>query len=306
MCPHARHQPKAKARLAAPRGGAALLEAARRRAWNPHVISLLPHIRAHAGEAAPREACGLMVVVRGRARYVPCRNLASEYSRFIIDPADYAAAEDRGAVLAVVHSHPYAAANPSPADRAACNESGLPWLIVAWPGEDYYWLQPDDYRAPLIGREFVHGVFDCYALVRDWFAQERGVALPQLAREESWWLAGGNILVENFSRFGFVEIDAASVQDGDCFLMQMPGSPVPNHCGVFVAGGAQILHQAVNRLSGRDVYGGLWRKATTHCLRYVPPRSPQPTAKAWLAAPQGGAASLEAALRLADTPLEES
>lgn len=75
--------------------------------------------------------CGLVIREGRKEVYVPCRNTASTPSEhFRLAPEDLAAAEDRGQVLSVVHSHPDYPVAPSEADRVSCEASGLPWHIL--------------------------------------------------------------------------------------------------------------------------------------------------------------------------------
>lgn len=47
----------------------------------------LDAIRAHALADYPREACGLICIVRGKERYTPCRNTADTASEhFQLNP----------------------------------------------------------------------------------------------------------------------------------------------------------------------------------------------------------------------------
>lgn len=224
--------------------------------WQPAAL-------IHAQAEFPREACGLVV----DGAYVPCHNTATGTDHFALNPHDYAAAEDRGTVQAVFHSHPNASANPSPADRAACEASGLPWHILGWPSGVWGYCAPCGYEAPLIGRPFYHGVLDCYSLIRDWYRRERGIALPDFARENDWWQRGGNLYVEHFAEAGFARIEAHALAEGDVILMQVCAD-VPNHGAIYL-GCDVILQHLCGRLSGREVYGGYWRKHSTHWLRYV-------------------------------------
>ncbi|MDR3427935.1 Mov34/MPN/PAD-1 family protein [Silvimonas sp.] len=150
----------------------------------------LEAIKAHAIRDYPREACGLVVVIRGRERYVPCANTAPGTDHFRLAPEDYAAAEALGEITTVVHSHPDSNPEPSEADKVGCEASGLPWLIVGvarnGAGEPETTalasFAPSGYEAPLVGRSFHHGVLDCYSLIRDWYRRERGISLPDFER----------------------------------------------------------------------------------------------------------------------------
>ena len=147
----------------------------------------------HARAEYPREACGLLVIRKGREVYARCRNIGVGTDQFVIHPEDYAAADIQGEIVGVVHSHPGMSPEPSQADRVACEASGLPWYIVGIPSEDWVRIEPTGFVAPLVGREWSHGVLDCYSLVRDWFRSERGVLLPNFARFDDWWKRGENL-----------------------------------------------------------------------------------------------------------------
>lgn len=227
---------------------------------------LQKEIADHAAKDYPREACGLLVMVGQVVRYIPCKNIAEGTESFIIDPKDYLSCEKAGEIVAVVHSHPNTRPEPSQADLVACEASGLPWHIYSHPGGEWAYLEPSGYKAPLLGRIWVHGVLDCYTFIKDWYAQERGIILPDFQRNTLWWKKGENTYVENFAKAGFFRVIDEKPQHGDVLLMQLL-SPVPNHGAIYLEGDI-LAHHLYNRLSGREVWGGMYRKHTTHILRY--------------------------------------
>lgn len=247
-------------------------------------------IRDHAVAEYPRECCGLVVMVGRREVYMPCRNAAASADHFVLAPDDYAAAEDAGRVVAVAHSHPDETPAPSEADRVACEATGLPWYIVAVSKDDagavvageVRGFTPVGFVAPLLGRQFAHGVLDCYSLVRDWYKRERDIELPDFARFEGWWEPGrqGDLYMDHYAEAGFRPLQVGEdMTAGDVILMQVR-SDRANHAGVFL--GAEglkeapgllpvpdaMLHHLYGRLSERVVYGGYWREATRLLLRY--------------------------------------
>ena len=226
---------------------------------------LRTQILQHAKADAPREACGLVAVVKGRQRYFPCQNIAeTPDEHFVL--SGWHLVEDQGEVIAIVHSHPITNPEPSIADRVACEKSGLPWFIVNPNTEAWGYCEPAGFKLPYVGREFVHGVVDCYTLVRDWYAREYSIELRDYDRRDQWWDHGQNLYLDNFSKEGFRKIPVEEIQRGDLILMNLV-SPVPNHAAIYM-GDMQVLHHVQGRLSSRDVYGGYYGKSTACALRH--------------------------------------
>jgi proteasome lid subunit RPN8/RPN11 len=230
---------------------------------------LIEDVRAHAATEAPRECCGVAVVIKGRLRYWPCRNIATEIDRFEIEPDDYAAAEDLGEIVGICHSHVFLPPVPSDADKAMCEHSGVPWLIVNHPTGTHQIIEPSGYEAPLVGRQFTHGVLDCYQIIVDHYQRNLGIKLPYFARSEDWWLKGQNLYLDGFEKAGFVQVGDGThtdIRTHDVLVMQV-ASPVPNHAAIYLGDGV-ILQHLQGRLSSRDVYGGYWSKHTSLVLRH--------------------------------------
>jgi proteasome lid subunit RPN8/RPN11 len=239
---------------------------------------------AHAIEEYPRECCGVVIVFKGRERYIRCANLAEDKNdAFIMSPEDKSAAEDMGDIIAVCHSHPNQPPAPSQGDLVECEKAALyEWHIVNVQTNDEgqvvtgdtYSFKPTGYEAPLVGRQFFHGTLDCYALVRDYYKREHGIELPDFPREDQWWEKGQDLYRENFAKAGFYELplnaagnlDFNALRPGDAFLMTLR-SEKENHAAVYIGDG-MILHHAYHRLSSRDLYSGYWQDNTTTILRH--------------------------------------
>jgi proteasome lid subunit RPN8/RPN11 len=233
----------------------------------------LAAVLAHAAREAPRECCGVIVDVEGAQQYYACRNVAQDGQQFEIHGLDFAAAEDAGRIVAIAHSHVGIPPIPSPADKAGCEASGLPWLIVNHPVGSHFMFEATGYRAPLLGRAFVHGVHDCWALVRDALMEEVGLTLPDFPRREGWDRGGEDLFEQHLAAAGFVKV-SGELRKYDLLVMQI-GADVPNHCALYLGEGV-MLHHPMRTLSRRAVFGGHWAKCLRFAARHQTLCTPQP------------------------------
>lgn len=230
-------------------------------------MDLLEQMLDHARADKPNEACGLVVARGNKVRLIRALNkhvLPKSYFR--LDPDAWLEVEDSEEVIGIYHSHTQTSAEPSLADRSACETSGVPWHIVDLSGQ-YRRIEPSGFRAPYLRRPYVFRIHDCYSIIRDWFMWEEGIELPDFDREPDFVKRGQNLYVDNFAAAGFVQLREQEVCVGDVFLLQMMNDRISNHAMLYVEPG-YVLHHAQDRLSSKEPWGGYWAKHTTHHLRH--------------------------------------
>ena len=237
--------------------------------------SIKAAINAHASECYPRESCGVIV---GK-EYIPCKNVAADDAQFEICPYDLVGAGKEGEIRAYVHSHPDGSTKPSMPDRVQMNLHGLPWIITN--GVDVALHKPDGYQAPLLGREYHHGLMDCYSLVKDYYQRELGITLNDYERQDCWWENKDSkpLYANNFKKEGFVEVD--TIQKHDLILARLGRTAHINHALVFIGDGTLksertedvigdclVLHHPYGRDSIREMYGENWQRRAAVIIRH--------------------------------------
>lgn len=220
----------------------------------------------HSRREAPREACGFVFEPSpGHLKAAPATNAAEQPEHFFRIPAEeHLAAVRSGGLLGYYHSHPLGNSAPSDADITNAEETGLiSWIWGAADNVLSCYI-PKGLRTPLIGRRFCPMVHDCVSLVWD-FWRESGNELPPLPRKQSNYQTGiffdWTPWIEQFH----AQI-VAKPEPGDVLLMCLHGSTRPNHMAVY-AGLGIMVHQVASKPSGREVWGGQWKKHTTMILR---------------------------------------
>ena len=232
----------------------------------------------HAAACYPRESCGFIV----NREYIECRNVADSDNEFKIDPRDLVKAEKLGKIEAIVHSHPDGSSQPSTFDKLQMSKHGVPWVICAYPELDIAVHKDKDYQAPLINREYIHGVLDCYSIVRDYYSRELNIELDNFERQDLWWESADSedLYTANFKSQGFVEVD--NLQRHDIILCRVQPTHHVNHALIYLGDDGSLtseqsehvvnnhlmLHHPYLRRSRREIYGNIWQERTALIIRH--------------------------------------
>lgn len=221
----------------------------------------------HAKKEYPNESCGIVV----NNTYMGCENEYEDPSNgFKINKNTILKAYRSGNFQAIIHSHcdlerPLA----SQYDMERQEKSGIPWGIVDLYKRSVRQVFFFGDQLPiqdLYGRPFIHGVYDCFGLVRDYY-RTKGYNIPNFPREWAWWKNGENVILENVEKAGFEIIDPDKIQHEDIVISRIRFK-YPNHCGIFFDNGVVLHHWASkNSLSCEIPYNTI-RKYITYGARY--------------------------------------
>jgi hypothetical protein len=133
-------------------------------------------------------------------------------------------------------------------ERTELNNSKILFVTVGSSKNISEVFIPNEYfeNAKYEGRPFLHGMFDCYTLIRDYYKREFNIFLPtNMQRNWNWWSQGENLYVDNAKYHRFEEV--TDIKKHDVLVMKI-GSPVPNHGAIYL-GNNKILHHAAGRFS---------------------------------------------------------
>ena len=152
----------------------------------------------------------------------------------------------------------------------------VPLLELEWPSGRHQLLLPtcwDTEGAPYEGRPYQLGRFDCYSLVRDWMARERGIAMEPLtdspARLANQMLTDG-AFVTNPEIDRWERVAVPQPGDGILFAMTQDDGHTPgaaNHAGVYLGDG-RFLHHFANRLSWEANLDAVWKARVAAFMRW--------------------------------------
>lgn len=227
----------------------------------------------------PFEGVGLFT----KDLFIPLTNTAADKKNsFAVNEAELLAFGMEN-IKAIIHSHPTEfepQQYPSALDMQSQINFNIPFGIVSCNNERAYDIEyfgDSVPKAPLVGRHFIHGIQDCYSLIRDYYEIELNIHLLEFPRNWNWWEDNACDLYMQFEKTGFYEIPFSQMKKGDFFIMPLGISAlrrgIANHGGIYLGNDTILHHKAgknpydTGQLSVREnIYR--YSKYFTKCLRH--------------------------------------
>ncbi len=230
-------------------------------------MNFIEDMREHFKNEYPREGCGILTVVKGKQKWIPCTNIADKDDHFIIDTKEYLKIARTSDIVGIVHSHPDKSSEPSELDINNCNALGKKYYIFSYPEMDLTIVEPEINTTDLYGREYEFGVKDCFEALRD-YLQTQDIEIPPRAMfvEDYWDKNIDYFNDKTIAEWNHTPISLNSIKENDVLIFKV-FSNINNHCGVYL-GNDIFYHHAENRLSCRENLYPQWKKWLVGAYRY--------------------------------------
>ncbi len=231
-------------------------------------MNFIEDMREHFKNEYPREGCGILTVVKGKQKWIPCTNIAEEDNHFIIDTKEYLKIARTSDIVGIVHSHPDESSEPSELDINNCNALGKKYYIFSYPEMDLTIVEPEINTTDLYGREYKFGVKDCFEALRD-YLQTQNIEIPPRAMfvEDYWDKNIDYFNDKTISDWQHSPVSLNEIKENDVLIFKV-FSDINNHCGVYL-GNDIFYHHAENRLSCRENLYPQWKKWLVGAYRYA-------------------------------------
>jgi proteasome lid subunit RPN8/RPN11 len=217
-------------------------------------------IRRHAREAMPEEACGFVLpdgeVMRARNRS------QAPLDSFVTDGKTMLEAVSKRASF-LYHSHPSGNAKPSALDETSCKRMGIPYLIYSVDQDEFEIFDPFPPWEKLVGLPWQWGKYDCFTIVRDYFALCHGIEIPEYERPDPF-PPDYNFYEIHSEDVGFHIVDRPPKLD-DVISLHI-GTRYENHLAIVL--GDQILHHSKGSYSQKQDFTNAWRIRVKHVYRH--------------------------------------
>lgn len=207
---------------------------------------------SHAKAEFPDEACGAII----KGKYLPFENTVEDKANaFEISADAWFVHYTAGDVDCLVHSH-NDFNKASVLDQVQQKELDIPSLIINLRQKSVIdcIVFGCEEIAPLFGRPFFYGAFDCISLVNDFVRQEFDIVLPNPAHDWEFWLHGESPLEDFLAQDNnktVYEIPVTEARRGDILFYNMYGTRYYNHMAAVYEDNMTILHHLDGHISGK-------------------------------------------------------
>jgi len=201
----------------------------------------------HAKSEYPNESCGIIV----NDEYIPFKNEHDNPSKaFQIKDNLFFSYYIDNKVQCLIHSHNNFNM-ASYQDQVQQKELDIPFCIINLRNRSLMdcIVFGSKKPAPLFGRPFFYGAFDCLTLVSDYIKQELDIDLPNPPKEWNFWIKGVPMFENNLTDVSYSYINTSDRQKNDLILYNIGNTKYINHVGVLI-GKDEVLHHLFNNISG--------------------------------------------------------